>query len=86
MVLLASGMVAYGTHEAEEYLEKSGYIEKNQIHDHGIYCSQHLRNQTTISFIGTIEVKTYIIIPCMTQVMRVSLLRVFLATTQIQII
>lgn len=31
LVLLASGMVAYGTHEAEEYLEKSGYIEKNQI-------------------------------------------------------
>ena len=36
LVLLASGMVAYGTHEAEEYLEKSGYIEKNQI---ARYCN-----------------------------------------------
>ncbi len=31
LVLLASGMIAYGTHEAEEYLEKSGYLEKEQI-------------------------------------------------------
>lgn len=31
LVLLASGMIAYGTHEAEEYLEKSGYLEKEEI-------------------------------------------------------
>ena len=31
LVFLASGMIAYGTHEAEEYLEKSGYISKADI-------------------------------------------------------
>ena len=31
LVFLASGMIAYGTHEGEEYLEKSGYIEKENI-------------------------------------------------------
>ena len=76
-MLLASGMVAYGTHEAEEYLEKSGYIEKNQISRPWDILQPTPRNQTTISFIGTIIPKTFIIIPCMTQVMRVSLLRVF---------
>ena len=31
LVFLASGMIAYGTHEGEEYLEKSGYIQKENI-------------------------------------------------------
>ena len=31
LVFLASGMIAYGTHEGEEYLEKSGYINKENI-------------------------------------------------------
>ena len=32
LVFLASGMIAYGTHEAEEYLVKSEQIEKTSIH------------------------------------------------------
>ena len=31
LVFLASGMIAYGTHEGEEYLEKSGFIQKDEI-------------------------------------------------------
>ena len=31
LVFLASGMIAYGTHEGEEYLEKSGIIQKENI-------------------------------------------------------
>ena len=31
LVFFAAGMVAYGTHEAEEYLVKSGQIEKSSI-------------------------------------------------------
>ena len=50
LVLLASGMVAYGTHEAEEYLEKSGYIEKIKSHDHGIYCSQREKPDNDILY------------------------------------
>src|SRR6056300_1827018 len=32
LVFLSAGMVAYGTHEAEEYLVKSGQIEKSEIY------------------------------------------------------
>lgn len=31
LVFLASGMIAYGTHEGEEYLQKSGYIQEENI-------------------------------------------------------
>ncbi|MDA7701809.1 FTR1 family protein, partial [Gammaproteobacteria bacterium] len=37
LVFLASGMVAYGTHEAEEYLVKSGNIAKWESQDKEIY-------------------------------------------------
>ena len=32
LVFLSAGMIAYGTHEAEEYLVKSGQIEKSEIY------------------------------------------------------
>ena len=32
LVFLSAGMIAYGTHEAEEYLVKSGQMEKSEIY------------------------------------------------------
>ena len=38
LVFLSAGMIAYGTHEAEEYLVKSNQIEETEIFiDPGIY-------------------------------------------------
>jgi|TARA_Y100000385_G_scaffold62743_1_gene61673 high-affinity iron transporter len=37
LVFLAAGMVAYGTHEAEEYIVKSGNIDKFKSADKDIY-------------------------------------------------